>query len=146
MFNIQGPGGNIVGSQDNKPEHRMFVTAAETGEHLVCFAVKQPIPNSICKLYPSVYLGDPGDSRITSPAEAALTEAAHKVSNNNALLGEISEIQKLQREREHTFRSMSNTLHRNVYWLAAIQMAVLGLTAFWQMRYLKKFFQAKKLV
>ena len=124
----------------------MFVTAATTGEHLVCFAVKQYIPNSYCRLYPEVYLGDPGDPRITSPVEAKLHELSYGVAGNNELVGEIAEEQKLHQEREHMFRTISNVLNRNVYWLAAVQVVVLGLTALWQMHYLKRFFQAKKLV
>lgn len=91
-------------------------------------------------------MGDPGDHRITSPVEAQLHEFSYAIANNNELVGDIAEEQKLQRERERLFREFSNSLSRNIYWLAAAQIVVLGLTALWQMRYLKRFFQAKKLV
>lgn len=132
--------------QDSKPDGRLFITAATSGEHLFCFAVKQYIPNSYCRLYPEVYLGDPGDPRITSPVEAQLHEISYAVANNNELVTEIREEQKLQRDRERLFRDMSGKLNSNVYRLAVVQVVVLGLTAAWQMRYLKRFFQAKKLV
>ena len=93
-----------------------------------------------------MYLGDPGDPRITSPVEAQLHELGYAVAANNDLVGEIREEQKLARERERLFRNMSAKLSSRVYWLAGIQIVILALTAAWQMRYLKRFFQAKKLV
>jgi hypothetical protein len=124
----------------------MFVIAPSDGEHLVCFSVRQYIPNSYCSLSPKLQLGEPGDSRIISPVENQLEVISRSVSNNNILVSEIVEEQKLQRMRERLFRELSNTLHSNVYWLAALQIVVLALTALWQMRYMKKFFQSRKLV
>ena len=71
---------------DSKPTNRFIVTASTTGEHLVCFSVKQYIPNSFCRLFPEVYLGDPGDPRITSPVEAQLHELSYAVAKNNELV------------------------------------------------------------
>lgn len=137
---------NTFTTSDPDDIKRMFLTAYSTGEYLVCFGLKQPIPDSYCRLSPKVYFGESGDPRITSRMGAQLHEISTAVASNNNRVGDILEELKLQTEREKLFRAFSNTLHRNVYWLALLQVVVLGLTAYWQTRYLKNFFKAKKLV
>lgn len=54
--------------------------------------------------------------------------------------------QDYQRRREHAFRDTSEVTNSRVLWWSVAQVAVLVLTAAWQMRYLRGFFTAKKLV
>ena len=65
------------------------------------------------------------------------------------VLSQIKQIQKeqnYQRYREARFRETSETTNwRVVYW-SCIQLSILLLSGFWQMRHLKGFFQKKKLV
>ncbi|KHJ49158.1 Emp24/gp25L/p24 family protein [Trichuris suis] len=51
-----------------------------------------------------------------------------------------------QQYREEMFRQLSESTNQRVLWWAIAQTAVLILTGIWQMRHLKGFFEAKKLV
>jgi hypothetical protein len=59
---------------------------------------------------------------------------------------EIVREQKLIQQREADFRDKSEVVNGNVVWWTLIQLFVLGITCLWQMRHLKHFFEAKKLV
>lgn len=44
------------------------------------------------------------------------------------------------------FRDQSELTNSRVVWWTILQILVLGVTCFWQMRHLKQFFVSKKLV
>ena len=48
--------------------------------------------------------------------------------------------------REERFRQTSESTNQRVLWWALAQTLILLVTGFWQMRHLKGFFEAKKLV
>jgi hypothetical protein len=48
--------------------------------------------------------------------------------------------------REERFRQTSESTNQRVLWWAIAQTCILLTTGFWQMRHLKGFFEAKKLV
>ncbi|PIK58664.1 putative transmembrane emp24 domain-containing protein 4 [Apostichopus japonicus] len=65
------------------------------------------------------------------------------------LLDQVEQIQKeqnYQRYREERFRHTSESTNQRVLWWSIAQTAILLVTGFWQMRHLKGFFEAKKLV
>lgn len=65
------------------------------------------------------------------------------------LLGQAEQIakeQNYQRYREERFRQTSENTNARVLWWSIIQVIVLVATGAWQMRHLKGFFEAKKLV
>ena len=48
--------------------------------------------------------------------------------------------------REERFRQTSESTNQRVLWWAIAQTCILLITGFWQMKHLKSFFEAKKLV
>jgi len=54
--------------------------------------------------------------------------------------------QNYQRYREERFRATSESTNQRVLWWSIAQLLVLVIAGFWQMRHLKGFFEAKKLV
>ncbi len=57
-----------------------------------------------------------------------------------------SKEQNYQRYREERFRATSESTNQRVLWWSIAQLLVLVIAGFWQMRHLKGFFEAKKLV
>ena len=55
-------------------------------------------------------------------------------------------VQAYQRTREATFREISESTNVRVLWWSIAQGAVLVITGYLQLRHLKGFFEAKKLV
>ncbi|CAF4434415.1 unnamed protein product [Rotaria socialis] len=54
--------------------------------------------------------------------------------------------QNYQRYREERFRTLSETTNQRVLWWSLAQLVILVIAGFWQMRHLRGFFEAKKLV
>ena len=54
--------------------------------------------------------------------------------------------QNYQRYREERFRATSESTNQRVLWWSVAQLTVLVIAGLWQMRHLKSFFEAKKLV
>lgn len=135
--------------QQSKPEGRLFLTAASTGEHLICFqslSSHNMPPNTVINLAVEIFLGDAGDPHITSPVEAKLNDLSYNIGRSNELVADIEREQALQRDREANFRAKTEGLRTTTWRWPIIQtVAVLG-TAYLQMDHLKKFFKAKKLV
>ena len=59
---------------------------------------------------------------------------------------QITKEQNYQRYREERFRQTSDSTNSRVLWWSIAQTFILVVTGFWQMRHLKSFFEAKKLV
>nr|XP_044249369.1 transmembrane emp24 domain-containing protein eca-like [Drosophila takahashii] len=59
---------------------------------------------------------------------------------------QITKEQNYQRYREERFRHTSESTNSRVLWWSLVQTVVLVCMGFWQMRHLKSFFEAKKLV
>ena len=59
---------------------------------------------------------------------------------------QITKEQNYQRYREERFRQTSESTNQRVLWWALAQTGILLVMGGWQMRHLKSFFEAKKLV
>lgn len=148
LVTVRDPKGHTVTRQQSKPDGRVFLTAATTGEHQICFQalMNQFQPNTVIKLPVEVFIGDAGDPHITSPVEAKLNDLSYSISRSNELVADIEREQALHRDREQSFRDRIDSLHSTTVRWPIIQALVLVGTAVWQMDHLKKFFKAKKLV
>lgn len=148
LVTVRDPKGHTVTRQQSKPDGRVFLTAATTGEHLICFQalMSQFQPNVVVKLPVEIFIGDAGDPHITSPVEAKLNDLSYNIGRSNELVADIEREQALHRDREVSFRERTDSLHSTAIRWPIVQAIVLLGTAFWQMDHLKKFFKAKKLV
>ncbi|CAF1012412.1 unnamed protein product, partial [Didymodactylos carnosus] len=75
-----------------------------------------------------------------------LTELQLRVRQLLDQVEQITKEQNYQRYREERFRATSESTNQRVLWWSIAQLTILALTGVWQMRHLKGFFEAKKLV
>jgi len=75
-----------------------------------------------------------------------LTELQLRVRQLLDQVEQISKEQNYQRYREERFRTTSESTNGRVLWWSLAQTCVLLGMGYWQMRHLKSFFEAKKLV
>jgi hypothetical protein len=148
MVTVEEPSGHVLMRQNAKPTSRIFLTAAQDGEHVICFQplLGQYIPNIYINLFAEIFLGEARDSRITSPMEAQLHEFAYALGKSNDLVNEVVREQGLQATREREFRFLSDRLCSLVVFIALAQIVlIVGMAGFqwWHMRH---FFRSKKLV
>ncbi|XP_043938168.1 transmembrane emp24 domain-containing protein 4 [Protopterus annectens] len=90
-----------------------------------------------------------GEHTNNYPEIAAKDKLTELQLRARQLLDQVEQIQKeqnYQRYREERFRMTSESTNQRVLWWSITQTIILILTGIWQMRHLKSFFEAKKLV
>lgn len=85
-----------------------------------------------------------GEAKVDEESEKEhVKDLASKVRDLNHRLADIRREQQFQREREASFRSLSEaTNSRAVYW-SLVQILVLFYMCAWQLRHLRTFFESK---
>lgn len=142
--------GHRVLNQRSSSYGRFIFTAADSGDHLICFmaTTKNWFSKENTKLFLDMKFADSAfDNTQKEEAEREkLSDIAMKIRDLNSKISGIKREQQYQREHEVEFRNQSEeTNSRVVYW-SIIQFVIIVATCYWQMRHLKKFFTVKKLV
>lgn len=142
-----------VVSQRGGVSGKFTFTAAEAGDHKICFTptstsgrsnwLSTASPNGGILLTLDVAIGE--TSAIESSDKDKLQDLASRVKDLNARLNDIRREQVFQREREAEFRDQSETTNSRVVRWIMIQLTVLGVTCAWQLSHLRSFFIKQKL-
>ncbi|KAI3351487.1 hypothetical protein L3Q82_020336 [Scortum barcoo] len=125
-------------------------TAHASGQHYFCFHTNSTrfavFAGDRLKLHLDIQMGehftDPHAEK-TKDSMAALENSLRHLINQMMY---ITKQQEYQREKEEVFRQISEDTNSKVLWWAVVQTLILLLVGFWQMKRLKDFFIAKKLV
>jgi hypothetical protein len=94
----------------------------------------------------SIQVGERANDYQEIAAKDKLSELQLRVRQLLDQVDQISKEQNYQRYREERFRETSESTNQRVLWWAIAQTLLLVVTGFWQMRHLRGFFEAKKLV
>jgi hypothetical protein len=132
---------------------RFTFTAADNGDHKLCFTATSSAPNpgwlhsghvpGGVKLHLDLAIGE--TSEIESKDKGKIEDIVQRVRDLNGRLHDIKREQLLNREREAEFRDISESTNAKVVRWTLIQVAVLGVTCAWQLSYLRNFFIKQKL-
>ncbi|KAI1389490.1 emp24/gp25L/p24 family/GOLD-domain-containing protein [Hypoxylon trugodes] len=141
-----------VVSQKGSSSGRFTFTAADAGEHKICFTpssssgrpgwLSASQPNGGIRLTLDLAIGS---SEIESTDKNKLVDISQRVRDLNARLLDIRREQIFQREREAEFRDQSESTNSRVVRWMVIQLVVLGITCAWQLSHLRSFFIKQKL-
>lgn len=142
-----------VVSQRGSGKSKFTFTAADAGEHRVCFTpssnsgrgnwLSTAAPNGGIRLTLDIAVGD--SSAIERNDKDKLEDLATRVKDLNARLNDIRREQVFQREREAEFRDQSEATNSRVIRWILIQLTILGVTCVWQLSHLRSFFIKQKL-
>ncbi|KAK7755995.1 emp24p/erv25p-related protein [Diatrype stigma] len=142
-----------VVSQRGSASGKFTFSAAEAGEHRICFTPSSSSgrqnwlsvlsPNGGIKLQLDLAIGE--TSEIESSDKTKLEDLVTRVRDLNSRLQDIRREQVFQREREAEFRDQSETTNSRVVRWMVIQLIVLGATCAWQLSHLRSFFIKQKL-
>ncbi|KAI9851481.1 MAG: emp24p/erv25p- protein [Thelocarpon superellum] len=141
-----------VVSQRGSASGRFTFSAAESGEHQICFTPSSTHsagwlsggnPVGGIKLTLDLAIGE--TSSIESTDKGKIQDIVGKVKDLNGRLQDIRREQVWQREREAEFRDQSESTNARVVRWTLIQLAVLGVTCAWQLSHLRAFFIKQKL-
>ncbi|TVY24339.1 Protein ERP1 [Lachnellula hyalina] len=140
-------------NQKGSSSGRFTFTAADSGDHKICFTPSSTSggqgwlsalhPMGGIKLTLDLAIGE--TSAIESTDKGKIQDIVQKVKDLNGRLADIRREQVFQREREAEFRDQSESTNARVVRWTLVQLVVLGITCAWQLSHLRSFFIKQKL-
>ncbi|KAL1243252.1 Transmembrane emp24 domain-containing protein eca [Trichinella nelsoni] len=145
---VSDPSGHIVLSKLYSTEGKFTFTSSTPGEHVICLFSNSTRWTSGMTLRVdfNIQVGDHAQNYVEIATKERLNDLQIRIRQLLDQVEQMSKEQSYQRYREEIFRQLSESTNQRVLWWAILQTIILLLTGFWQMRHLKRFFEAKKLV
>ncbi|KAK3696884.1 hypothetical protein QZH41_013732, partial [Actinostola sp. cb2023] len=147
---VKDPNQKIILSKYYSSEGRFTFTSHAPGEHLICLHSNSTRwslwAGGRLRIHLDIQVGEHANDYAQIAAKDKLTELQLRIRQLLDQVEQISKEQNYQRFREERFRQTSESTNQRVLWWAMAQTFILLATGFWQMRHLKGFFEAKKLV
>lgn len=145
-----------ISDPDDKPFHsrkysaegQFVFTSHKSGEYRICVSSDSSTwsGNKHLRVYLDIWTGDHAVSYSEVANRDKLNELQLRVRQLLDQVQGIEKDQNYQRVREEYFRRLSESTSQRVTYWSIGQLVLLGVIGFWQMRHLRSFFQAKKLV
>ncbi|XP_042349777.1 transmembrane emp24 domain-containing protein 11 [Plectropomus leopardus] len=147
---VRDPNHEVVMSKRYGKFGKFTFTAHASGQHYLCFQTNSTrfsvFAGERMKLHLDVQMGehsiDPKKDKTKDNMEILENSIRHLIDQ----MMYITRQQEYQREKEEVFRQISEDTNSKVLWWAVVQTSVLLSVGFWQIKRLKDFFIAKKLV
>ncbi|XP_055902023.1 transmembrane emp24 domain-containing protein eca [Eupeodes corollae] len=129
-------------------EGRISFVSHTPGEHVICMYSNSTawFSGSQLRVHLDIQVGEHAIDYANVAQKEKLTELQLRIRQLLDQVEQITKEQNYQRYREERFRHTSESTNSRVLWWSVAQTAVLVIMGFWQMRHLKSFFEAKKLV
>ncbi|KAI8809073.1 emp24/gp25L/p24 family/GOLD-domain-containing protein [Cladochytrium replicatum] len=130
-------------------EGRFTFTTSAAGDHQICLQTNSTVgwfSTSRAKVHLDMLFGEPSTDTTSAVKKEVLNDLAARIKDLTSRIAAIRREHKYQRDREESWRDTSERVNSRVLNWTLIQIVVLVLTCFWQLRHLKSFFIAKKLV
>ncbi|XP_074642366.1 transmembrane emp24 domain-containing protein 4-like isoform X1 [Tubulanus polymorphus] len=145
---IKDPEEKDLLSRTYAAEGRFTFTSHSSGEHQVCLHSNSTawFGGGQLRVHLDVQVGEHANDYQQIAAKDKLTELQLRVRQLLDQVDQITKEQNYQRYREERFRQTSESTNQRVLWWSIAQTVILLITGLWQMRHLKGFFEAKKLV
>ncbi|CAF0876121.1 unnamed protein product [Rotaria sp. Silwood1] len=145
---VKDPDEKIVLSKLYTSEGRFTFTSHIPGEHVICLYSNSTawFGGQQLRVHLDIDIGEHAVDYQQISAKEKLTELQLRVRQLLDQVEQISKEQNYQRYREERFRATSESTNQRVLWWSIAQLLILVIAGFWQMRHLKGFFEAKKLV
>lgn len=166
---VKDPDDKTILSRVYSSEGKITFTSHTPGEHVICMYSNSTawFSGSQLRVHLDIQVGDQAIDYANVAQKEKLTELQLRIRQLLDQVETITKEQNYQRVREfpvndfrvcddllcfffqyreERFRQTSESTNQRVLWWSVAQTLVLVVMGFWQMRHLKKFFEAKKLV
>uniref|UniRef100_A0A665VZH8 Transmembrane emp24 domain-containing protein 11-like n=1 Tax=Echeneis naucrates TaxID=173247 RepID=A0A665VZH8_ECHNA len=147
---VRDPNQEVVMSKRYGKFGKFTFTAHASGQHFLCFQTNSTrfavFAGERLKLHLDVQMGEHTIDRNTDKTKDNMVTLENSLSHLIDQMMYITRQQEYQREKEEVFRQISEDTNSKVLWWAVVQTLTLLSVGFWQMKRLKDFFIAKKLV
>lgn len=138
----------VILSRVYSSEGRISFTSHTPGEHVICMYSNSTswFSGAQLRVHLDIQVGEHAIDYANVAQKEKLTELQLRIRQLLDQVDQIVKEQDYQRYREERFRGTSESTNSRVLWWSVAQTVVLLCMGFWQMRHLKSFFEAKKLV
>lgn len=126
----------------------MSFTSHTPGEHVICMYSNSTawFSDSQLRVHLDIQVGEHAIDYANVAQKEKLTELQLRIRQLLDQCEQITKEQNYQRYREERFRQTSESTNKRVLYWSLAQTIVLVVMGLWQMKHLKSFFEAKKLV
>ncbi|XP_047586502.1 transmembrane emp24 domain-containing protein 9-like isoform X1 [Lutra lutra] len=132
------------------PQGSFTFTSQSPGEHQICLHLESIrfalFYDGKLAIHLDMQLGEHTNDYAEFAAKDKLTQLHLRLQQLVEQVELIQKEQEYQRWREERFRQTSESTNQQVLWWSIMQTLILVAAGVWQMRHLKSFFKAKKLV
>lgn len=127
---------------------RISFTSHTPGEHVICMYSNSTawFSGSQLRVHLDIQVGEHAIDYANVAQKEKLTELQLRIRQLLDQVEQITKEQNYQRYREERFRQTSESTNKRVLYWSLAQTLVLLVMGLWQMKHLKSFFEAKKLV
>merc|ERR1712076_229680 len=145
---VRDPDDKVIMSRTYAAEGRFTFTSHTAGEHIICLHSNSSawFGGGQLRVHLDIQVGEHANDYQQIAAKDRLTELQLRVRQLLDQVEQITKEQNYQRYREERFRQTSESTNSRVLWWSLGQTCILVVMGAWQMRHLKTFFEAKKLV
>ncbi|KAM8733349.1 transmembrane emp24 domain-containing protein 11 [Acanthopagrus schlegelii] len=147
---VRDPNHEIQMSKRYGKFSKFTFTAHASGQHFFCFQTNSTrfsvFAGERLKLHLDIQMGEHTIGHDTDKTKDKMETLENNLSHLVDQMKYITMQQEYQREKEDKFRQISEVTNSKVLWWAVVQTTILLSVGFWQMKRLKDFFIAKKLV
>uniref|UniRef100_A0A8C4P9T0 Transmembrane emp24 domain-containing protein 11-like n=1 Tax=Dromaius novaehollandiae TaxID=8790 RepID=A0A8C4P9T0_DRONO len=132
------------------PQATFSFTSYISGEHVICLQSNSTrlvaFGGSKLRIHLDIRVGEHFLDEAVAQAKDKVNEVNFRLGHLIEQIHHISKEQNYEREREESFRKTSEQTNSNILWWAIVQTLILISIGLWQIKSLKDFFIAKKLV
>merc|ERR1712146_779905 len=145
---VADPNDDTVMSKDYEAKGRFAFTSHDPGEHTICLHTNSTrwFGGRTVRVHLELLVGEHANDYGVISKKEQFSAVETRLYQLISQVKQIANEQAYQRTREAAFREISESTNQRVLWWSIAQALVLVVTAVWQMRHLKSFFEAKKLV
>ncbi|XP_023018545.1 transmembrane p24 trafficking protein eclair [Leptinotarsa decemlineata] len=145
---VRDPDDKIILSRVYSAEGKISFTSHIPGEHVICMYSNSTawFSGSQLRVHLDIQVGEHAINYGEVVQKEKLSELQLRIRQLLDQVEQITKEQNYQRYREERFRQTSESTNSRVLWWSVTQTAVLLIMGAWQMKHLKSFFEAKKLV
>ncbi|ESO09551.1 hypothetical protein HELRODRAFT_109739 [Helobdella robusta] len=145
---VLDPEDRPIMSRTYSTEGKFSFNSHSPGEHIICLHSNSTawFGGAKLKVFLSISVGEAATDYKEVAKKEKLNELQLRVLQLVEKVEQISKEQSYQRVREERFRQTSESTSQQVLWWAIGQTALLIIASLWQLKHLKGFFEAKKLV
>ncbi|BET01911.1 Hypothetical Protein NTJ_14729 [Nesidiocoris tenuis] len=145
---VRDPDMKTILSRVYSAEGRISFTSHVPGEHVICLYSNSTkwIGGTQLRVHLNIQVGEHTIDYANVAQKEKLSNLQLRIRQLLDQVDSITKEQEYQRYREERFRGTSESTNQRVFWWSITQLAVLVCMGAWQMKHLKSFFEAKKLV